>query len=324
MAGAVGVDGVAKPLLLPHLLEQAGGHAAPQDGGQELELEPPGVGEGQAGESQGQVVLLDGLLLHHHPGHIGGGPRSGVGPRLQAGKAPGQFRGVGVGKAARQGHHDAVGPVVGALVRPQPRPVHLVQGGLSSQDGPGQGGALESRPGQPLSAEILRVVLVHADLLQDHPPLGLHVGVVEPGVEEHVAQDVRRPGQVGVQHPGIEAGALLGGEGVDLAAHGVHLLRQLGGGAAPGSLEEHVLDEMGRPVLPRALMAGAGPHPDAQGNRAHPRHMLRQDTHPVGERLFFIHQTIVTSHFSIFSRLVWTNTVPFTPRAGQSGAVPPP
>ena len=152
--------------------------------------------------------------------------------------------------------------------------------------GRARGEPLNTAPASRSAQSILRVVLVHADLLQDHPPLGLHVGVVEPGVEEHVAQDVRRPGQVGVQHPGIEAGALLGGEGVDLAAHGVHLLRQLGGGAAPGSLEEHVLDEMGRPVLPRALMAGAGPHPDAQGNRAHPRHMLRQDTHPVGERLF--------------------------------------
>ena len=291
VAGAVGVDGVAQALLLPHLLEQAGGHAAPQDGGQQLHLEPPGVCEGDAGEGQGQVVLLDGLLLHRHAGDVGGGAHGPAGPPLQPGEAVGQGLGVGVGEAARQGHHDAVGAVVLPLVFPQPGAVHLLQGGLPPQDGPGQGGALEHRPGQPLGAQILRVVLVHADLLQDNAPLGLHIGVVELGVEEHVAQDVRRLVQVGVQHPGVEAGALLGGEGVDLAPHRVHLLGQLPGGAPAGALEQHVLDEVGRAVLRRALVAGAGAHPDAQGRRAHPGHVLRQDPHPVGERLFLIKQT---------------------------------
>ena len=80
---------------------------------------------------------------------------------------------------------------------------------------------------------------------------------------------------MGVQHPGVEAGTLLGGERVDLAPHRVHLLRQLGRRAAGGALEEHMLDKMGGSVLPRRLVAGAGAHPDAQGGRAHPRDVFR-------------------------------------------------
>ncbi len=65
MAGAIG-GGVAKPLLLPHLLEQAGGHAAGWRTG--AGAGTAGVGEGQAGEGQGQVVLLDGLFFTTTPG----------------------------------------------------------------------------------------------------------------------------------------------------------------------------------------------------------------------------------------------------------------
>ena len=80
---------------------------------------------------------------------------------------------------------------------------------------------------------------------------------------------------MGVQHPGVEAGTLLGGKRVDLPAYRVHLLRQLGRRAAGGTLKKHVLDKMGGPVLPRLLMAGAGAYPDAQGGRTHSRDVFR-------------------------------------------------
>ena len=152
VAGAVGVDGVAQPLPLPHLLEQPGGHAAPQDGGEQLEGEPPGVGEGQPREGQGQVVLLDGLFLHSDAGAVAGGQAEGGGPILHVGEPGGQIVHVGLGEPPGQGDHDGPGTVVGLLVPAQPGPVHPRQGGASAQDGPGQGGTLEDRPGQPLGA----------------------------------------------------------------------------------------------------------------------------------------------------------------------------
>ena len=133
--------------------------------------------------------------------------------------------------------------------------------------------------------QVLRVVLVHADLLQNDPPLGLYIALVEPGVEHHVAQDVGRPVQVVVQAAGVKAGALLGGVSVDLAADGVHLLGELPGGAPLGALEGHVLDEVGGAPLARLLMAGAGAHPQAQAGRADGGDVLGDDADPVGQGL---------------------------------------
>ena len=150
----------------------------------------------------------------------------------------------------------------------QALPGHLLQGRGLSQDGAAQGAALVHRHSQPLGAQVLGGVLVHPDLLQDHPPLQSRVPLVKPGVKEHIAQHLPRPVQVPVQAPGVEAGALLGGVGVHLAADGVHLHGQVGGGAAAGPLEGHVLNEVGGPVLFSALVAGAGSHKKSQGGGA--------------------------------------------------------
>ena len=266
-------------------------HAAAQDGGQELEGKPAAVPVGQAGEGQGQMVLLDGFFLHGDAGGVY--RRFGLGQPAgrHGGEAGRQVVHIPLGKAARQGHHDVPGQVVGGHVRLQPGTGHLLQGGLPAQDGPGQGGAVVHPGGQPLGAQVLRVVLIHADLLQHHAPLGLHILLGELGGEKHVAQDVCRLGQVGVQHPGVEAGGLLGGVGVDLAPHRVHLSGQVGGGAAGGALEEHVLDKVGCAVLRRLLLAAAGAHIDAQGRRADGGDVLCEDAHAVGQGYFFICQS---------------------------------
>ena len=179
---------------------------------------------------------------------------------------------------------------MGGLVVPQPGSAHFLQGGLAAQDGAGQRGALKDRRRQPLGAQILGVVLVHADLLQDDAPLGGNVGLVEPGGEEHVAQDIGGLGEVGIQHPGVKAGALFGGKGVDLSAHRVHFPGQLLGGAVLGALEQHMLNKMGGAIGAASLVTGAGAHPDAQSGRAHIGHPLGQDAHPVGKGDRFVHE----------------------------------
>ena len=158
-----------------------------------------------------------------------------------------------------------------------------------AQNGPGQGAALVHGGGQPLGHQVLRAVLVHADLLQHHAPLGLHVPLVKAGVEQHVGQDIQADVQVLVQTAGVKTGVLLGGIGVHLAADGVHIPGQLGGGAPLGALEEHVLDKVGRAVLPLALVAGAHPHKKAQSGGAGPGDLLREQPRAVGQSDLLIH-----------------------------------
>ena len=196
-------------------------------------------------------------------------------------------------KAARQGDHNVAGEVVGGHIVPEPCAGHSLQGGLPAQDGPGQGVSLVDRRRQTLGAEILGVVLIHADLLQDDAALGLDVGLVKPGGKEHIAEDVGGPLQVAVQGAGVEAGALLRGVGVHLAADGVHLLRERRGGAPGGALEEHMLDKVGGAVLRRLLLAAAGGHIDAQGGGAHAGDLLGQNAHAVGQGQFFVHEDLL-------------------------------
>ena len=182
-----------------------------------------------------------------------------------------------LGEAARQRHHHGLGPVVVLLPLAQPLAGHLLQSGGPAQNGPPQGVALVHRHGQPLGAQVLRGVLVHADLLQNDAPLHLHVPLVKAGGKEHVAQQVHRPVQMAVQAAGIITGVLLGGVGVHLAADGVHLPGQVSGGAGSGALKGHVLNEVGSAVLRGQLVAGARPHKKAQGGRAHTGNALGED-----------------------------------------------
>ena len=254
VARPVGVDRVAQPLLLPHPLEEPGGHSPAQDGGEELEGEPPGGVVGQAGEGQGQVVLLDGLFRGHEGRGVG--RRGGIRllPGGEGGKPAAEVRQDLFGKAPRQGHHGVVRPVVAAVVVLEEGPGHGGQGLLLPQDGPGEGGAGVDVLEELFPAQVVGGVLVHIDLLQDDPPLGLHGLLVESGAEDHVPEDIQGLGQVVVQDVGVEAGALLGGEGVHLAADGVGLPGDIGGGPGLGALEEHVLDEVGRAGLPVLLL----------------------------------------------------------------------
>ena len=62
-----------------------------------------------------------------------------------------------------------------------------------------------------------------------------------------------------VQAPGVVAGALFGGIGVDLTADGVDLPGQVSGGAPVRALKGEVFNKMGRAVFCGALVAGAAP-----------------------------------------------------------------
>jgi hypothetical protein len=104
--------------------------------------------------------------------------------------------------------------------------------------------AAEQHLGEEVVHHVVGGVVVHPDLLEDHGPLRVDVVLGELGEAQHVGQDVDRQLEVAVERPGVEAGVLLGGEGVGLAADRVHQLGDVPGRAALGALEQHVLEEV--------------------------------------------------------------------------------
>ena len=164
VARAVGVDGVAKPLLLPHLLKQPGGHAAAQDRRQELQGKALGGVVVQPRKGQGQVILLDGLGGGDKGRGIRRRDRGRCPTRRQGGKTTPNVLQDFLGKAAREGHNGVVPPVVGVVIGLEKRPRHGGQGLLPAQNGPGQRAAGKDGPEKLFGAEVVRGVLIHVDL----------------------------------------------------------------------------------------------------------------------------------------------------------------
>ena len=99
--------------------------------------------------------------------------------------------------------------------------------------------------GEEFVQQIFRIILLGLDLLQ-HDALFLeNVLGVKQRVQDQVAEHIERLGEVLIQHHGAEADTLLGGEGVQVPPmesmeHAICSAR-----AVAGSLEQHVLDEVG-------------------------------------------------------------------------------
>ena len=229
------------------------------------------------------MILLGGLAFQGHGGLVHGRLAGLQVTRFHGGEALHQLLHKGVFKAARQRDHHPVRGVVALLVLLEPLAGHLLQGGLFAQDGTCQRTALIDGGAHPLHHQVSRVIGIHADFLQDDAPLRLHIFFRKFGVEEHTAQNVCRLPQVGVQGTAVEAGTLLGGEGVHLPADGVHPLGHLPCGVGAGALEEHMLDEVGGAVLAGLFLPGAGAHPDAQGGTADGGNVFGVKAHPVGQ-----------------------------------------
>ena len=264
VVGHIGVDGVAQPTLLPYFLKQSGGAAASQQGVEQQELIPARVKIVHGGEAQNQMVLLNGFAAGSDCAFVPAGSLKDGVSRLHASQNGQNFIHLTLGKAACQCRHHIAGTVVGAMPLAQGIPCHGGQGGLRAQNGASQSAALIDRSGQALGHQILRGVLVHSDLFQNDPSFGLYVGLIEVGVEEHIAQNIQCLRQVPIQTAGVKAGVFFGGVGVDLAADGIHVFGQLGSSAALSALEKHMLNKVGRTVFLWGFVAGACPDKKAQ------------------------------------------------------------
>ena len=128
--------------------------------------------------------------------------------------------------------------------------------------------------------EVVRRVLDHLDLFDDHLLLAVHIVRVESRVEHDVGQDVERQRKVLVEDLDVVGRVLLGRERVQLAADRVHGLGDLLGAAAGGPLEEHVLDEVGDAGVFVRLVARAAREPDAHCDRSDVGHRFAQQSQP--------------------------------------------
>ena len=128
---------------------------------------------------------------------------------------------------------------------------------------------------EQLVDEVVRRVLDHLDLFEDHLLLALDLVRRERRTKHDVREQVDRQREVLVEHLDVVAGVFLRGERVELAADGVDCLRDVLGGAGRGALEEHVLDEVGDPAARLDFVARASRQPHADRHRSDLRHASR-------------------------------------------------
>ena len=93
---------------------------------------------------------------------------------------------------------------------------------------------------------------------------------IESGPQHQVGGDGHGQRQAASQGADLEAGPLVAGGGVDLAALGLDGLDDVAGRASAGALEDHVLEQV-RPAGPRRVLparAAAGDDAERQGLEA--------------------------------------------------------
>ena len=83
----------------------------------------------------------------------------------------------------------------------------------------------EDRAGEHVVHLVLRLVLIHGDLLDHHLPLGVDVRI--GGAQHHVGQDVEGPIEMTVEKARVYRRGLLAGARVHLRAHRVEGLVDL-------------------------------------------------------------------------------------------------
>ena len=131
---------------------------------------------------------------------------------------------------------------------------------------------------------VLRVVLVHAQLFDDHLALFDDLGFVERGAEQHVAED--RHGQTQLRRGDTrpEDGGLAIGRGVEHPADALDGLADITRGRiSPATLEHHVLDEVADAALRLGLVARADCDHEGDRHRGAARQRDGREPGPPGE-----------------------------------------
>ena len=242
-----GCHRIGQSLLLPDVLEQAGAHASAEDAVEQHHGVEPVVRQADGGTGQADVGLLD--VLHIHPEALP------VGFLLRRGQAlgPGHVRQTFLellGQPVRieiAGHGDdhAVAGILFPVIVHHLLPADPGQALRRAQNGVADGIAAVHQLGDDLHDILVRSVLDHLDLLQDHLPLPFDLFFVEDGSGQDIDEDLRSLIDVGGQGLDVVAGGLPSREGVAHAADPVRILSDLPGRPLLRALEHHMLNKMG-------------------------------------------------------------------------------
>ena len=106
---------------------------------------------------------------------------------------------------------------------------------------------------------------------------------VELAVGENVADDVERQSDVGAHDAGEVAGPLDPGFGVEVAADVLDRFGDVAGASFARAFERHVLEEVRKPVLSHALVAGARGDEDADRGGLYVRRRVGDDNEAGGQ-----------------------------------------
>ena len=140
----------------------------------------------------------------------------------------------------------------------------------AADDRPAERMLAEHRLAEQVEHLLLRVVLVHRDLLEDHRALGVDVASAPGGTP---CRPSRRtpPAHVLVDHPRVHRGRLLAGAGVELGAHRVEDLVDLERAVLLGALEQQVLEQVRQPRLRRRTRSASRCRSRSRATRTGPR-----------------------------------------------------
>ena len=126
-------------------------------------------------------------------------------------------------------------------------------------------------------------VLVHGDFFEDYAALGGEVLLAEGGAH-HVGEDVGGFGEELRKDGGVEGGEFGGGVGIGASAEFVELAVDVVAGAAVGTFEHHVFEEVGDAHDGGCFVTGAGADEEADGGGVGLWVGLGDDGEAVGER----------------------------------------
>jgi len=113
---------------------------------------------------------------------------------------------------------------------------------------------------------IIRRIFHHADLLEDHLPLTLHVIGIESRIQENIRKDIRYASKVFAKDLSVKTGILLACKCIGHSPDCIQFLCDLKTGAIPRSLKNHVFNKMGDTVLRPDFVTRTGIDPYTKGN----------------------------------------------------------
>jgi hypothetical protein len=128
---------------------------------------------------------------------------------------------------------------------------------------------------------VIRRVIHHMNFLEDDTPFFLNLVRIKYGVKDDVGEEIDCQRKTFCQYLGIIAAELATGECVQHPSDRIDLLCDSLGISAFGSLEEHVLYEVGYAALGEILMARTVFHPEAEGGGMGRGNFLRYNANSV-------------------------------------------